>query len=69
MDINETTQLEEFGGLKFLVEYVSPIPNGSWFRVHTTSGITHNLTIGCTETKEDARQEVIKAFKDYLSGK
>lgn len=62
-------RLEEYGDIKFFVEYVSPIPNGSWLRVHTTNGITHNLTIGYTETKEEACKEVIKAFKDFLMQK
>ncbi|MCS0824697.1 hypothetical protein NX029_12010 [Cytobacillus firmus] len=61
-------QLEEYAGQKFFVEYVDSLPLGSWFRIHMSNGVIHNMTTGCYDSIEKARQEVIKAFKEFLDG-
>ncbi|MFC0476944.1 hypothetical protein ACFFHF_17205 [Robertmurraya beringensis] len=63
-----TSHLEEYAGHKFYVEHVSTSSIGNWFRVHMTNGVIHNLTIGYADSIEKAKQEVIKAFKEYLDG-
>jgi hypothetical protein len=63
-----SSHLEEYAGHKFYVEHVSTMPLGNWFRVHLSNGVSHNLTVGYAESIEKAKQEVIKAFKEYLDG-
>lgn len=61
--------LEEYAGYKFFVEHVSSYTTGTWFRVHMNNGVIHNWTIDHAEYKDNAQQEVIKSFKEYLDGR
>jgi hypothetical protein len=63
----EPFQLEEYKGHKFFIELVGPIPNGQWFRIHMTNGAIHNLTTGYAESLEQAKQEVVRSFIEFLN--
>lgn len=63
----ELIELEEHKGYSFFVEYVSSLPgNEQWFRVHVSNGYIHNLTIGYSETIDEAKKKVIESFKRHL---
>ncbi|RHW36081.1 hypothetical protein D1B31_18560 [Neobacillus notoginsengisoli] len=69
MELLELIKLEEYRGQKFLVEFVEPIPSGSWFKIHTSHGLVLNITIEGVDTIERARNEVIQAYKKQLDGR
>lgn len=67
MDLFESIKLEEYAGQKFFIEYVSPIPSGNWYRVHTSNGVIHNITIEHADI-DKGREEVVQAYKEHLNG-
>ncbi|WP_374717782.1 hypothetical protein [Neobacillus sp.] len=54
--------LEEVDDFKFFVEFVSIVPLGYWYRIHTING-TRNVTIEHDGTEEEAREKVIDSIK------